>query len=391
MIPGATHRVNAYGAGYREADLSQALQRNDIFETVVYTFLTRLRIYQFHDTTEESRMRATCEVDDCRFLYTNGANLPAMLYRLRREHPARYERLLGTIRLAAPFLDDFVLEPVGNGRPYLSLRWRGRGREYEFATTGPKQEPKGRNTPLRRGAHLTPASAWASPQVKPLLGAFAGEKTREALGLRDRKLFRHRYLEPALTDGLVTMTLPDKPNSHHQRRNERRPRLLAAADYRRSASLVSSHAPSPVTTPRCRSSCCTPDARHSAPIAAARPAASPVTAHPGIARAISHPYPAADTQRPATNRLRWRTPCNAPKGRQNTGPGRLQSLIRPMPSSQSFRSTPSMVVRPANRRVIRRHASVGTSTGSPCAAASRRIWSRAAKTCAVISSGSSPA
>lgn len=51
--------------------------------------LSRLRVYQFHDTSDESRLRATCDVDDSRYMYSNGGNLAAMLHRLREEHRTR--------------------------------------------------------------------------------------------------------------------------------------------------------------------------------------------------------------------------------------------------------------------------------------------------------------
>lgn len=60
-----------------------------------------------------------------------------------------------------------------------------------------------------------------TPQVGALLGAILGEMGREALQsalhLSDRKSFRERYLKPALDDGLIEMTLPDKPNSRLQK------------------------------------------------------------------------------------------------------------------------------------------------------------------------------
>lgn len=50
-----------------------------------------------------------------------------------------------------------------------------------------------------------------------MLVAIRGEMGRKALqsalGLSDRKSFRERYLKPALADGLIEMTIPDKPNS----------------------------------------------------------------------------------------------------------------------------------------------------------------------------------
>ena len=54
-----------------------------------------------------------------------------------------------------------------------------------------------------------------------LLAVIQGEMSRAALqtalGLRDRKSFHERYLKPALADGLMEMTLPDKPNSRLQK------------------------------------------------------------------------------------------------------------------------------------------------------------------------------
>ena len=43
------------------------------------------------------------------------------------------------------------------------------------------------------------------------------ETLQAALDLRDRKSFRTRYLQPALSEGLIEMTIPDKPNSRLQR------------------------------------------------------------------------------------------------------------------------------------------------------------------------------
>jgi hypothetical protein len=40
---------------------------------------------------------------------------------------------------------------------------------------------------------------------------------QKALGLKDRKSFHARYLQPALEAGLIRRTIPDKPNSRLQR------------------------------------------------------------------------------------------------------------------------------------------------------------------------------
>lgn len=72
---------------------------------------------------------------------------------------------------------------------------------------------------------LTPQ---VDPQVTPQVGqlmeifsedglAFNREELQLALGLKDRKSFRERYLKPALEAGLIEMTIPDKPNSKLQK------------------------------------------------------------------------------------------------------------------------------------------------------------------------------
>lgn len=59
-----------------------------------------------------------------------------------------------------------------------------------------------------------------TPTVKKLLAACTGEMSREALqrkiGLKDKVNFIRNYLKPALNQGLIERTIPDKPNSRLQ-------------------------------------------------------------------------------------------------------------------------------------------------------------------------------
>lgn len=59
------------------------------------------------------------------------------------------------------------------------------------------------------------------PPIQRLLSIFSGEMSgqelQEAIGLRDRKSFRERYIVPALQAGFIEMTVPDKPNSRLQK------------------------------------------------------------------------------------------------------------------------------------------------------------------------------
>ncbi|MYD86559.1 MAG: hypothetical protein F4Y14_10535 [Acidobacteria bacterium] len=69
-----------------------------------------------------------------------------------------------------------------------------------------------------RTPHVAPQ---VTPQVARLLSVLDGEMSlREilhALGLRDRKSLRQRYLLPALQGGYVERTRPDAPSARNQK------------------------------------------------------------------------------------------------------------------------------------------------------------------------------
>ncbi|CAB5499090.1 Fic domain protein, KPN_03553 type [Bathymodiolus thermophilus thioautotrophic gill symbiont] len=60
-----------------------------------------------------------------------------------------------------------------------------------------------------------------TPQVKQLISIINGEMNKEelmlALGLKDARNFRQKYLLPAISANLVTMTQPNSPNSPTQK------------------------------------------------------------------------------------------------------------------------------------------------------------------------------
>lgn len=60
-----------------------------------------------------------------------------------------------------------------------------------------------------------------TPQVESMLLILDGELSRaeiqEVLNLADRKHFSQHYLNPALADNLIEMTIPDKPKSSLQK------------------------------------------------------------------------------------------------------------------------------------------------------------------------------
>jgi len=88
--------------------------------------MTGWRPYHFHDTSASSRLRSTGELQDTLYLKEDGGNLPAFLYMLRETEDEHYRQIRDTVRLVAPFFDDFVLEPSGRDKDRVILRWRDR-------------------------------------------------------------------------------------------------------------------------------------------------------------------------------------------------------------------------------------------------------------------------
>ena len=87
------------------------------------------RIYHFHDTGFHSPMKKTTEVRLDRHLHADGSNLAAFLYRLREEYPREYNLIKHAIWLAAPFVQDFHLEPRGADGKFIILEWLHEGSE----------------------------------------------------------------------------------------------------------------------------------------------------------------------------------------------------------------------------------------------------------------------
>jgi predicted ATPase len=76
-------------------------------------------------------MRRPGSARDNEYLRPEADNLAAFLLRLRDEHRSVYDEIRDTIRLAAPFFDDFTLRPKpSNGDELLQLEWTQKGSYY---------------------------------------------------------------------------------------------------------------------------------------------------------------------------------------------------------------------------------------------------------------------
>ena len=98
----------------------------------VQNHLDSWRPYHFHDTSSVSPMRKTSDVNDNRFLRTDGTNLPSYLHLLRLKYETNYDLIRRPVQLVAPFFEDFLLQPSALNGDKIRLEWRHRGTDAYF-------------------------------------------------------------------------------------------------------------------------------------------------------------------------------------------------------------------------------------------------------------------
>jgi predicted ATPase len=111
------------GSGHAESTLSERATYRPVVSCVL-DGLGSWVVYHFHDTSDSARVRKSCDLADNKRLRPDASNLAAFLYFLKQKHPGEYRNIVDTIRLTAPFLDDFVLEPDRLKPDTIRLAWR---------------------------------------------------------------------------------------------------------------------------------------------------------------------------------------------------------------------------------------------------------------------------
>jgi predicted ATPase len=122
--------------GHRESELHGKDDFADPSWKLIRGYLTHCQVFHFHDTSQLGPMRRDCLIDANRFLYSDAANLPAMLYLYRQRFPTAYRRIVAAVKAVAPFFEDFILDPLRLNPRNIALHWRAKGSDYEF---GPHQ------------------------------------------------------------------------------------------------------------------------------------------------------------------------------------------------------------------------------------------------------------
>lgn len=119
------------GSGHTETRLNDFLGFPNLVRHVQKA-LTSWRIYHFHDTSDTAKIKQTGDIDDNRFLRPDGSNLAAYLFLLQETKPQYYRNIIETIRLIAPFFDDFALRRSPFNHDKIQLEWQERGSDLFF-------------------------------------------------------------------------------------------------------------------------------------------------------------------------------------------------------------------------------------------------------------------
>lgn len=99
----------------------------------VYDAVSNWTIYHFHDTSRLAAMRREQSVRDYERLRHDASNIAAYLYYLQENRRNTYDLIRDTVRLIAPFFDDFLLRPHRRGENELiRLEWQQKGSDFPF-------------------------------------------------------------------------------------------------------------------------------------------------------------------------------------------------------------------------------------------------------------------
>ena len=98
----------------------------------IVRYIKDWKVYHFHDTSHSAKVKQTCNINDCKILSPDGANLSAFLKCILEYNPKSYKKIVKTIQRVAPFFHDFILEEEINNRDTIKLKWKHKGTDEYF-------------------------------------------------------------------------------------------------------------------------------------------------------------------------------------------------------------------------------------------------------------------
>ena len=124
----------------------------------------------FLDASATAPIKRLASINDNRRLRCDGSNLASFLYYLRRKEHSAYEMIRRTIRLVAPFFDDFILEPQALDEDKIRLEWRQTGDRTPTSMLRPCRMARSGSSRWRRcccsPSDFSPRSSfWYEPEL----------------------------------------------------------------------------------------------------------------------------------------------------------------------------------------------------------------------------------
>jgi predicted ATPase len=120
------------GGGYFESKWKEGSRYR--IDTYVKPILEnqKWRVYHFHDTSDSAMVKQIHGINDNIEFATDARNLAAFLYRLKQTEENSYKQIVRTIRLVAPFFDDFILRPNPLKPDSIRLEWKDINSDIPF-------------------------------------------------------------------------------------------------------------------------------------------------------------------------------------------------------------------------------------------------------------------
>jgi len=119
------------GSGHFETEVESQKSRTNIYDFTV-PVMRNWRLYHFHDTSESALVKQRHVINDNDYLRPDARNLAAFLYRLQKNFPHHYQRIVRLIQFIVPFFGDFYLRPNTDNPEYIELEWTEQGEDKPF-------------------------------------------------------------------------------------------------------------------------------------------------------------------------------------------------------------------------------------------------------------------
>jgi predicted ATPase len=99
----------------------------------VYEYLRDLKVFHFHDTSENAPLKLPQDIDDVYFLKNEAENLAPFLLFLKNNDFHTYTKVIEVTKLVYPLFNDFELKESPTSKGKIILRWTEIGSDNIFS------------------------------------------------------------------------------------------------------------------------------------------------------------------------------------------------------------------------------------------------------------------